>query len=162
MQVLRALSPFVLLVFAVSCAHVPAKAPDKSTLIGAWYGNSLGADSGESGDNLVVRNADGTFVSYFRLCDERGEISTIMVETGRWDYADGVETTHTLTINGQAVEAGSDYYRESYRLEPLAPDKLKLVSLKAYANGYPEFVSTRIGISSFHLPVEPCSNTARP
>lgn len=161
MDIFRALLLSMIPVFTASCANFQTRHPAKAALIGAWHGNSLGIDSGQAGDNLVVRNADGTFVSYFRLCDEHARISTVMVETGRWEYAEGVETTDTLTVNGAAVAANGDYYQEHYRVELLANDVLKLTSLKAYANAHPEFLETRIGTSPFHLPVEPCSGAAR-
>ena len=140
------------------CAHLSAQGgpPSRQQLIGAWYGNAaMVGDSGLHGDNLFVRNVDGSFVAYFRMCRNK-QMERLVVETGRWDYADGIDTTTTLTVNGQHVLSDDDYFVERYRVGAEPDGRMRLVSLK----GGEVFLSRRVDAPTFTLPPDPCAGTA--
>lgn len=161
MRFARALT-CVLSILAASCAHVSSGSVSRSSLIGVWYGNAIAVDDGAPGDNINVRNGDGTFITYFRLCGENGGVSDVIVETGTWTFADGIDSTETLSVNGQLVVALDDYYRESYKVVAESNRKLRLTSLKAYgSNTHPVFEQVRVDDHAFHLPVEPCGGNTR-
>ena len=49
-------------------APPPAASANERSLVGIWYGDATSVDTGDVGDDLTVMNADGTFISYFRMC----------------------------------------------------------------------------------------------
>ena len=109
----------------------------RKDLIGIWYGNARSVDTGEHGDNLLIRTADGRYVGYFRVCDH-GEQRN-MIETGRWSVDGDIETTITETVDGISVDA-DEYYRETYKINALSRDAMVYSSIKL---GH-DFTSTRV------------------
>lgn len=136
---------------------VPTAAPaDGHSLVGAWYGNASNADTGETGDHVTINNADGSFVSYFRICQRTGVGSQLTsVETGRWSVDGNVERTVTSTVGGEPVDA-SDYYVEYYALRWLSPDTVEKTVRR---NG--EVFRARRLRTGVPVPADPCPSGSR-
>jgi len=141
MSVMRLAHVFVWAVLA-------ADATTTADLTGAWYGNSLDMTSGARGDNIVVRNPDGTFVLIARLCD-RGQLS-LSTESGTWQLDDGILTTRTTAVDGHAVRA-DDFYVERYRVR-VEDERHILLDLQRNPQ---KFRSERID-ARFAMPANPC------
>ena len=142
------------LVAAAGCAHAPASdtAPTTAQLVGTWHGNAVMlGDPQLRGDDLQVTNADGSFVAYFRLC-RNGTLREVVVESGRWEYADGVVKTTTQTVNGRNVPP-DDFFIERYRASTSGSGRLRLVSLKTHD----VFDQRRVDTPGFVLPTDPCT-----
>jgi len=134
----------------------PTALTNAHSLVGAWYGNASSADTGETGDHVTINNADGSFVSYFRICQKTGvEPPSASVETGRWSVDGNVERTVTLTVGGEPVEA-SDYYVEHYALRWLSPDTLEKTTRR---NGY--LFRLRRLQTGVTVPADPCPANPR-
>ncbi|WP_257384861.1 lipocalin family protein [Tahibacter caeni] len=135
----------------------PAASANSRSLVGAWYGDASTVDTvdtGDAGDHLTVLNADGTFVSYFRIC-KNGIVQPAVVETGRWSVDGNVERTDTLTVNGQRVKA-SDYYVEHYALRWLSPDTVQKTSRKSGEVHRARRLQTGVAV-----PSDPCPAASR-
>lgn len=85
------------------------------------YGDGSNVGTGDAGDHVTILNADGSFVSCFRICKEdAAEQQSIAVETGDWNEDGNVERTVTRTVDGHHVDA-SEYHVEHYELRRLSP-----------------------------------------
>jgi hypothetical protein len=148
------------LVALVSCARLPSVHDDAAAPVGVWYGSASMAGSDQRGDNIVVRDPDGTFVSWFRICEDDAGLRPVrpIVETGRWNYADGILSTSTLTVDGAAVP-DEDYFRERYAVERGRDGSLILTSLKTPAppGQRPVFFARRTDDPEFAVPADACT-----
>ncbi|TDR40716.1 hypothetical protein DFR29_11230 [Tahibacter aquaticus] len=120
-------------------------------LQGLWYGNATVAGEGTPGDVLLVNNSDGSFVAYFRLCAQ-GAVDWVTVETGTWSLSGNVQTSVTLSVDGQEAPR-TDYFVERYRLRWLDADTVE----KTLERDGTLFKSRRVR-AGFQLPPEPCKN----
>jgi hypothetical protein len=156
----RRIAFLVAALVGAGCAHlpVPSGAPSRQQLVGTWFGDAaMAGDADNRGDNLLVRNADGSFVTYFRLCKGRKTLDYI-VETGRWSYADGVETATTLSVNGRKVPAADEYFVERYRVSATRGDTLTITSLK----NHEVFDEVRADSPGFRVPPDACMDVRKP
>ena len=128
-------------------SNLPAEIP--ADLLGTWYGNaSVMGETGGVADVLTTQSSDGRFHSAFRVCRDSGVEA--VTETGTWSVRGDIETSVTLTLDGQPVPP-TDYYVERYRLKRIDADNLEKTSLKEGKI----FRSRRVS-ADFQLPADLC------
>ena len=152
---------------ALLCGCVRPTAQQKLTdFTGVWYGYTAEANQSDPADRLTVLNADGTFVSYFRVCRETISVSSgnrrtgepeagvaefqTTIEAGHWSVAGDIQTIVTESVSGRLVEPGNGYI-EQYSVARQGPNEFYLVSAKSRI----KLDFHRVDVN-FRLPPNPC------
>jgi Zn-dependent protease with chaperone function len=121
-------------------------APDtqQPPIEGKWLGESYQPAAQMWMKHLLTRKPDGTFVVKFRGTVDGN--TKEQLESGRWDYADGVIEELTMSIDGKPAPARDDLY-DLYKVESLTADEMIYTHIKSGQT----FIGNRVP-DSYELP----------